>query len=1289
MPSTATSSLRLQKMATGEKLNTWGTELNDSGLELIEDAIAGWQSLTITGNTTLTSTNYVTDQARMAMLSLGGSPGAAFNLTIPAVTKWYWIRNATGQTATVTAGGVTVDVLDGEVLAVLCDGTDVYRQERTKQAQALDMSSQKITSLGAPTADTDAATKKYVDDENTSQSAAIVAAEAAAAASATAAASSATSAAASYDSFDDRYLGAKASDPSVDNDGDSLQTGALYFNTTSGVFKAWNGSSWITLYTDDGVFSNLNIDSGVLYVDATNDRVGVNTTSPQYTGDFQALTGDASLRVLAGENLASADAIVRIQTTNTSASSYLFFGDGADSDAGFVRYNHSTDALSIAANTAEALFITSAGRVGVNEADPDRTLHVTSPSHGDIAVFQGPTAGGQITLYRGTSFGWDIGVTGGSDFFIGPNAGSAALTIDALTGDVGIGNTSPAYTIDTSNSAIIRVGTSGRFQGGSASDTAMGYFEPRDLSSGHATIQSAVIGGTPYELHLNPSGGYVGIGTNAPATATGKGLDIHGAGGASVRVDDTTNFVTAELQAFSAGVYLGSVTNHSVTLLANNSAAMTVLADGTIGIGTTSPTAALHVDGPGTTATFENSTPIVLLKAKSDVSTSRLYFGDTSADLRGAIFYDHSDDGMSFWSAGSENAWLNSSGQFGIGVEPDTALHVSSGTTNLVAKFASTDATATLALLDSTTTTTGNYPLILSRTGNATGIWAGGSERISILDTGSVGVGTTSPGARFHAVSTGSLPFIAEGASSTVRFSMGNTSAPTGKRFFGFGITSGSEMTIQGLTDSSTFSRNLLGLSHDGGMTFYNASSAAAGAWDASNVRLGVGTTTPTTEVHVVNDGAQPGLVLEAYNASASGPSFDAFHTRGTVASPTATQSGDVLVAMGGGGYDGTAQTTTRGKLQCLATEAWTASAQGAYWRLQVTDTGATGRSTVAEWRHEYLDLMPGGSSKMRVLETGEVGIGTTSPSAMLDARISGAGDVLRLERTDLANMGLNINFGGADINFNSLGQARDFVFLQDNSEVARIDTTGNLGLGTTSPTAKIDAEVDGSTVAQQLTVYDNSYSTAIVARNANGTASLPAASADGKTLFSFGVRGYDGTAFAAGNKGVMTFNADGLWSGTNNGVYWTLQLTPNGSTSRSEVLRATSGGALLIGETAQTASELLRVGGEARVDSDLTVEGLYTAKKGSALSIVVGAITVTGTFHEVHAESGTTDTLDTINGGHDGAIIILMGNQSAEETITYSGAGNIKANYDANLGSGDTHMFIYDSGQSEWRQVR
>lgn len=47
-----------------------------------------------------------------------------------------------------------------------------------------------------------------------------------------------------YDDFDDRYLGPKASDPSVDNDGNALLTGAIYWNTVSSIMRVWTGTQW-------------------------------------------------------------------------------------------------------------------------------------------------------------------------------------------------------------------------------------------------------------------------------------------------------------------------------------------------------------------------------------------------------------------------------------------------------------------------------------------------------------------------------------------------------------------------------------------------------------------------------------------------------------------------------------------------------------------------------------------------------------------------------------------------------------------------------------------------------------------------------------------------------------------------------------------------------------------------------------------------------------------------------------------------------------------------------------
>jgi len=60
---------------------------------------------------------------------------------------------------------------------------------------------------------------------------------------------------AAFDSFDDRYLGTKTSDPTLDNDGNALVAGALYFNSVSGIMKVYTGSAWVAAYVSGSASS--------------------------------------------------------------------------------------------------------------------------------------------------------------------------------------------------------------------------------------------------------------------------------------------------------------------------------------------------------------------------------------------------------------------------------------------------------------------------------------------------------------------------------------------------------------------------------------------------------------------------------------------------------------------------------------------------------------------------------------------------------------------------------------------------------------------------------------------------------------------------------------------------------------------------------------------------------------------------------------------------------------------------------------------------------------------------
>ena len=170
----------------------------------------------------------------------------------------------------------------------------------------------KITGLGTPTTGTDAVTKTYADanvaaaatsaaSAATSASSAATSASSAAtsagtattqataastsassaATSASSAATSASSSLATYNTYKTYYLGAFASAPTLDNQGNALITGATYWNTTSSLMFAWSGSTWNQISTTAGAYTAPTLGSTVLTSGATVTTVdGLTLTTP-------------------------------------------------------------------------------------------------------------------------------------------------------------------------------------------------------------------------------------------------------------------------------------------------------------------------------------------------------------------------------------------------------------------------------------------------------------------------------------------------------------------------------------------------------------------------------------------------------------------------------------------------------------------------------------------------------------------------------------------------------------------------------------------------------------------------------------------------------------------------------------------------------------------------------------------------------------------------------------------------------------------------------------------------
>ncbi len=118
--------------------------------------------------------------------------------------------------------------------------------------------------------------------------------------SASAASSSAASAAASFDSFDDRYLGAKSSAPSVDNDGNALITGALYWNSTSSLLYIWTGSAWDqAAFSVSGAVTSFNTRTGAVTLSST-DVTNALTFTPATAASVSAIPDPVAMALVFG-----------------------------------------------------------------------------------------------------------------------------------------------------------------------------------------------------------------------------------------------------------------------------------------------------------------------------------------------------------------------------------------------------------------------------------------------------------------------------------------------------------------------------------------------------------------------------------------------------------------------------------------------------------------------------------------------------------------------------------------------------------------------------------------------------------------------------------------------------------------------------------------------------------------------------------------------------------------------------------------------------------------------------
>jgi len=197
------------------------------------------------------------------------------------ITKNSSTASAVPPAGSLVQGELAINVTDKKVYTKDSGGSvqKIVGSLGNQEFNAVTITGGTITGMSTPTNSSDVAPKSYVDgliSTGASNAAAAAASASAAASSASAASTSASNASTSassastsasaassaqaaaeaardatltaYDNFDDRYLGTKTSDPTVDNDGNALVAGTLYYNSVSQIMKLYTGSAWVAAY---------------------------------------------------------------------------------------------------------------------------------------------------------------------------------------------------------------------------------------------------------------------------------------------------------------------------------------------------------------------------------------------------------------------------------------------------------------------------------------------------------------------------------------------------------------------------------------------------------------------------------------------------------------------------------------------------------------------------------------------------------------------------------------------------------------------------------------------------------------------------------------------------------------------------------------------------------------------------------------------------------------------------------------------------------------------------------